>query len=483
MRGLKSFAGAVAATAFIALAHAADLTTQKAPAQAPPAPNCFGSLWDWINASVTDCPLSYAGFTLYGTYDVGYGYNTAGVPFGNSYDKGIFYCIQRASNASRWAWSPNPQSASTLGLKMEEPVGADWLLIGAAELAYNPYSMMLANSPSSMTDNNLNPLASQLAQNDSSRAGQWDNSQGFVGLSSETFGTLTAGRVNALSTDVVGAYDPVRSNAFSLLGFSGAFPGLGLSQLTRVNTAVLYRLEIGNFRAAGLAQVGNGYALGNSSMGEYQGQIGATFGGFSVDAVASYAKDAVSLSTYGGSGLPPGYDPNTILRATLSNAAGFLVAARYKWDPFELYAGYTYARLANPSDAFPNGFPTIALGIFVPPGAVNSTNFTVNRILNSFWTGARYSVRKDLTIAVGFYYQTQNDFLPAPATCAGYSTGTSSNQCAGSQSAVSFLIDYKPMKRVDLYGGMMVSNVYGGLASGFFKAQNIDPTVGLRVRF
>jgi hypothetical protein len=29
----------------------------------------------------------------------------------------------------------------------------------------------------------------------------------------------------------------------------------------------------------------------------------------------------------------------------------------------------------------------------------------------------------------------------------------------------------------------MVSNVYGGLASGDFKTQNFDPTVGLRIRF
>ena len=51
---------------------------------------------------------------------------------------------------------------------------------------------------------------------------------------------------------------------------------------------------------AGLAQVGNGYALGNGSMGEYQAQVGATFGGFSIDGVVSTAKDAVALSSYGG---------------------------------------------------------------------------------------------------------------------------------------------------------------------------------------
>jgi hypothetical protein len=55
--------------------------------------------------------------------------------------------------------------------------------------------------------------------------------------------------------------------------------------------------------------------------------------------------------------------------------------------------------------------------------------------------------------------------------------------CAGSQDAVSFLADWKPVKRVDIYAGVMVSNVYGGLANGFPRVQNIDPATGIRVRF
>src|SRR5271166_4633677 len=95
--------------------------------------------------------------------------------------------------------------------------------------------------------------------------------RGFVGVSSKTYGTLTAGWVNALSSDVLTAYDPVRSAAFSLIGFNGAFPGLGTGELTRVNTGVIYRLEYGNFRVAGLAQVGNGYALGKQLDGRISG--------------------------------------------------------------------------------------------------------------------------------------------------------------------------------------------------------------------
>jgi predicted porin len=187
--------------------------------------------------------------------------------------------------------------------------------------------------------------------------------------------------------------------------------------------------------------------------------------------------------SYGGSGLPAGYDPNTILKATLSNNTGFLLAAKYKWNPFEVYGGYIYTRLANPSDAFTNGFPTIAQGIFVPPGAVNSTDCNVNRILNTFWTGAQYDVSSDLNFSTGIYYQTQNNFLQPPAICMGSGTGTNSRKCAGSLSGVSAVINYKPVKRVIVYAGVMVSNVTGGLAGGYFKSQNIDPGAGIRIRF
>ncbi len=181
--------------------------------------------------------------------------------------------------------------------------------------------------------------------------------------------------------------------------------------------------------------------------------------------------------------MPAGYNPASILQATLADVTAILVAARYKWDNSEIYGGYTYARLANPSDAFPNGFATIAPGIFVPPGEANATFYDVNQILQTVWIGAKYNVRANLSVAANFTYQHQNDFLQAPATCTGFGASTSSPKCAGGQSAIAFLVDYNPLPRIDLYGGVMISNVYGGLASGYFKTQNIDPTIGLRTRF
>jgi hypothetical protein len=199
------------------------------------------------------------------------------------------------------------------------------------------------------------------------------------------------------------------------------------------------------------------------------------------------------------------------LKATLSNNLGGELTARYKWDPFTFYGGWIYARQMNPSDDYLTGFPTIAQGIFVPSGSFNSSgvytntavtanNFTINRVLNTLWTGLRWKIRGDLEASVGFYYQNQNNFNPTP--CTGSGAFISSSRCGGSQTGLSFLLDWKPVRRVDIYAGVLVSNVYGGLANGFFstatyavpgtttvvsvntaRTQNYDPTVGIRIRF
>ena len=88
---------------------------------------------------------------------------------------------------------------------------------------------MFDDGPRALADNNLRPAGKwpwQTSNFDGSRAGQWDNSQGYLGLSHPVFGTLTFGRTNALSYDVTSGYDPAASIAFSALGFSNAFPAL-----------------------------------------------------------------------------------------------------------------------------------------------------------------------------------------------------------------------------------------------------------------
>ena len=119
----------------------------------------------------------------------------------------------------------------------------------------------------------------------------------------------------------------------------------------------------------------------------------------------------------------------------------------------------------------------------LPTVWVTTNAYNVNRVENIFWGGAKYAVNDRLDLIGAIYYIEQNNFLQAPAVCTGTGIHISSANCGGSFDTFSFLLDYRLVKRVDLYAGMAVSNVYGGLANGYLAAQNVDPTVGLRIKF
>jgi predicted porin len=471
------FVTVVAATGAGGVAVAAPDASPGAPA----ANSCFGSLWNFLSSSADECPLSYAGITVFGNLDGGYGYQQWGVPLG-LYAKKPNYGVQKNSGNTHWLWSPNGISTSVYGVKMNEKFADGWRLIGVAEGGFDPFTLRLINGPASLAANNRYKLAYQTSNFDSSRAGQWDNSQGFFGVSSRNYGVLTFGRTNALSHSLLTAYDPVASVAFSQLGFSGAYSGFGVNSTTRINTAITYRLNYRNLRFAAQTQIG-GFNDGNAAAAMSQVQFGADFGPLTFDGVYSIARDAAAFYSYAGGRLPAGYDPNSIVEATLADTRGLELLARYKYESFRFYAGYTRAVLHNPSDPYLMGLPTPAEGIFAPPGAVTSNAYAIPRRYQTVWTGVRYKWLPNLSLASGVYWDTQNDYLPAPGVCGGFGASTSNAKCAGGRYSYSFLIDYKPLKRLDVYAGVMVSNVYGGTASGYLHTQNIDPTVGVRIRF
>ena len=269
---------------------------------------------------------------------------------------------------------------------------------------FNPFYGYLADAQRSQVQNNGRALVQQNANANSSRTGQWDNSQAFIGLSNPAYGTLTAGRVNTLSLDAINSYDPMGgSYAFSPIGYSGSYAGFGDTEAARAETAVKYRLNLPNFgiplasdfRVAGLWQFG-GYDQGNGTNGLYQGQIGGDFnlfggtpfaGALSVDAIGSFARDAVNVGTFSGTcsilktgpfkgqtgcsdGVPMFYN-NTDVTATLSNNTGLLLTSKYKWHALTVYGGYAWLRQSDPSNDYLNGFTTI--GGWNVPATIPST--------------------------------------------------------------------------------------------------------------
>jgi predicted porin len=490
-------------------AQAADLPTKKTP-PAPPVANCFATFLTWLDSTPAQCPLSLGPLTLYGAIDVGGGYATNAAKFNPYFPNGVQSIISKQSHGAAWQWVPNGLTQSNVGVKLSQKVFGDVSVVGDVNFGFDPYSLQFANGPESLYDNNRVPQYFQSANGDSSRSGGLDNSRGYAGFSSPTYGTLTYGRQNSLMNTLETLYDPMGgAYAFGLVGYSSTLTsGDGDTETARYNQSVEYIYDYQKIaHIGGIYQIG-GYDQGNGAQEAYQINIGGTYAGFSLDGIYAYAKDAVQLSANGGNsgafGLPKGiatYD----LKATLADISAFTVLAKYQWQQWTLFGAYQNSTLSNPSDKFPNGLSS-TIGIpnyVVPAGGLTTTAYTINKILQTAWTGVKYSVNPQLDLTGAFYEVWQNNYSGAacvantvgisgaPAGTSPQGTNTAANNakksasgnCAGNEPAVSFLIDYRPFKRVDTYLGVIYSDVSGGLANGYIKTNNTAVTGGVRVSF
>lgn len=472
----------LASATFLACdAKGADLPSQQQAASSAPAPlaanPCFASVYDFLIADPDDCPLAWNGVRLYGRFDYGVGYESHGVPFNGNYPNGVNTLIKKNGRQSHFTIAPNGLGQSYIGVKGKEPIASDWSLVFNFQNGFDPYTLQRANGPKSLVQNNTTPLDQQTANGDSSRAGQLFNTEAYAGFSHPTFGALTAGRQNSLILQGLGDYDAMgAAPAFSVIGVSNIAGGGGDTENARYNTSVKYDVGAGPLRFAALYQFG-GFDQGNGSNGAFSTEVEGHFGPLTFDLVGQKVKDAVSLSNFGQFPLPAGVPLNG-LKATLSDKESGLVAARYDFDRASIYAGWEYILFANPSDAYPNGFT--AIGNYpVPAGFVNATAYTEHKILRVFWTGAKYALRDNLDVAGAYYHYYQNDYNTAPCT----DGGLSASSCRGALNAFSAMIDYRPSKRVEAYGGFMWSQVTGGMASGYLNSVNFAPTIGVRVKF
>jgi predicted porin len=479
-------------------AWAADTVPTGAPAATPAAaPKPCIDASDFIS---TNCQLTWKGITVYGTIDAGFGWQSHGAPWDPRSAVGASYLIQKQNNFALFGPAPNALTNSFISIKGTEPIGGNVSVVFALDAGFDPYSLRFSNGPGSVAANAGIPQNLATAYSDSSRAGQWFNGQGYVGLSSPAYGTLTVFRQNSLTLDAVFDYDPFgASYGFSPIGFQGITCGGGNTENCRNSTSLKYRINVGPFRAAALWQFG-GYAENNASNGAYQFQAGGDVstwgkGMLSVDAIYSHVRDSVSLALAPGSnnanGMPiPPFLPQT-LTATISDNEAVMLVAKYTAGPLKAFAGYEHIRYMAPSDP-QTAFTDIA-GNFLCLGcaALNNTNinnaaFGVgglgNKAFQVMWVGAKYAVTENLDVIGAYYHYIQDSFFgtaAGPAPC----SGTDHAQCAGTFDGISAAVDWRFAPKWDLYSGIMFTQVNGGLAFGFLQRNNIDPTVGLRFRF
>jgi predicted porin len=419
--------------------------------------------------------LSLGGVTVYGTVDVGYAYQSHGVPLSGQYVGGLEY--QAFTTTRNFAGSVSTVAESGLeqskiGIRIAEPIGDDLSLVARLETGFNPLSAELTDACGAIATNSGKPQGQQTANADSSRCGQPFNSVAYGGISSPTYGTLTIGRHNSLQLDALVLYDPqALSYAFSFLGYSGFNGGAGSTQGARWDNSVKYAFQSGPVHLAAM------YSNGGQDTGiigkAYGANIGVAFGGLSVDAVYQNEKSAVNLRSSFDNGANP--TPTPGLAAYISDDTSYNIEGKYTFDignsaqkdKLTIYAAYSHIEKAHgdyTSGAAEGNYP-ISVGI----------NINSSAIYNMEWVGARYTFNTNWNLSAAYYHITQNSWTIGLGPSGNNNIGCSAAGllCAGDFNEASFVADYVFNKHYDLYAGVNYSEVTDGLANGF-----VGTTVG-----
>jgi len=500
------------------LNHAAHAELPTVPA--PAAPGTFAPCASAQEVFFSDCPLTWRGITLYGTYDLGVGWVSHGIPEnGNNYEGESL--VNRNGNHSRLLIAPNNLSQTGLGLKAREEFLPDWSVVFNASTGINPQSAQLANlAATNIRDNGL-PRSSYSFAGDGARAGQPFDDELYGGVSSAEFGTLTFGRQRALGTDAMLTYDPAGgAYSFSFIGYNGLMAGGGDTQDTRWDDALKYRVTYGpvHFGAMYKFADGQGGCFSASSSftattctpeaarnSAYGFDLGGTYAKLSADVVVQHVNQAISVlnpllgptsraapyqSTLDSINTNPITGTNLIGTnnseyGIVTDNTAVMVAAKYTWDQFKFFAGYEYIRLTNPKN--PLGIGATAQGGYVLSG-IEDNNLDSPKIVQVFWTGVKYAYDSKTALTLSYYHEDQNDFR-IPSTCSPAAGFRAS--CAGTLNEVSFYVDYHFTRRFDVYAGIAYSDVSGGLAIAiphgpgvpYYYDDNIAPTLGARYAF
>ncbi len=479
-------------------------------------------------AAPTSDALTWHGITLYGAFDVGFGWVSHGLPQ-SPYNYEGSSLVNRNANSSRFLVEPNNLSQTGLGVRGKVEFAHDWYVVFNASTGINPQSGQLANaSLTDIKDNGL-PRAGYSEAIDGARAGQPLNDEYYGGVSQANLGTLTFGRQRALGTDTMLLYDPVAGGyAFSYIGYNGTMAAGGDTEDTRWDDAVKYRF------AHGPVHFGAMYKLVDGSGGCYSASAtwtasnctpvkprnnawGFNLGGeiqkLSTDLVYQHYNQAISVlnpligpagpsqdsyqSTTDSINTNPITGPNPVaadndLISTDNTVYGIvtdnnavMATAKLTWDPFKFYAGYEYIWQNNPKN--PLGVGATDQGGYLMSG-VEDNNLDSEKLLQIWWEGIKYTYNTKTDVTLSWYEQRQNDFR-FPKTCSAAAGFRSS--CAGTLDEGSLYTDHRFARRFDGFAGLAYSFVTGGLAIAiphgpgvpYLHNSNFAPTIGGRFTF
>jgi predicted porin len=432
-----------------------------------------------------DGTLTWNGITLYGTLDVGVANQSHGAPLSDDFYVGLDYLVSKNGRKSITSVAPNGLSQSKIGVKGLEALTDDLSAVFNAELGFNPTSGKISDALQSLVNANGKPLTAQDTAGDGSRAGQVFNGPAFLGLSSKTFGTLTAGRHNSVLVDDINKYDPMGgSYAFSVVGYSGATAGMGNTENVRLDNSLKYNFTHDWLRVAAMYQFGHNGDSGDGGAAA-QFDVGADYAGFSGDLFYGYKNGAIGAGSLSAAQLATAGVPHDSLAATISDTTAFAGLLSYTAGPLKFSGGYEHITFENPDHPLQAGFTGLGGYDF---SFVNNTAYNRHKVLEVSFAGVKWSISKELSLTGSIYHYDQNSYRStggtggAPIVASNCSTNVAGS-CSGTLNAYSLMADYRFTKRFDVYAGAMYSVVEDGLANGYLHPNNLNTMVGARFSF
>jgi predicted porin len=355
-------------------------------------------------------------------------------------------------------------SATRWGIKGQEDMGGGLKAVFLLEEGFNMGSGQVSNAAAGLANNGgLGPNMSA----DSAISGQMFNRGAYVGLSSTSWGTVTFGRQQSFFLDNIAIFDPLLgSQAFSPIGFSGAYGGGGYTDDSRVDDSVKYKLPIGDFTIGALYKFGGVAGASSAESGEQLNLVYAS-GPLAVQAGYQAFKDGFSLANVNGSSAVG----TGTLAATAADTSAFMISGKYKIEASgtTIKAGWERETFKDPSNPTQDKAMTSVFGYTIT--TPNVTAFQgANESLNTFWVGGQQDFTPAFSLLLGLYRTNQNQFAGATTTSTGAATTANTcakagKYCSGALDFYSLALDYHFSKRTDTYFGAMLSKVSGGPAA------------------
>ena len=424
--------------------------------------------------------------SFYGVLDTGVAHVDRALNFSDDFVTGSSPLVQKGVKTGATGMFNGGNSQTRVGVKGSADLGDGWKGLFQLESALNLPSGRISSAAESLAEN-----GGKSTSVNSAISGQLYNRGAFIGVSHDTYGALTFGRQQALLLDIMPSYDANGlAQLFTPTGFIGSIAGGGVTENSRVDNAIKYRVKV-----AGAVTVSALYKVSGTkgpdatadsrasqvSVEYNQGPLGVFAAYQILTNGITYAANAngSSVTVVTNIGNPTGTPvvppttatiivPSTIT-ATVLDTTTIHLGAKYKIGNVLIVGQYQQIKFEDPTAGDAAYFSGLAAGSQYAFGQ-QVASFTVNSIgpnatkkqtLTSL--GAGWDITSKLKLSASYYLVKVDDFSQP---------GTPAINAKGSMQTAytSLFANYAWAKALDLYAGIMGVKASGNAVD--------DPSLG-----